>query len=248
MVREQIEFRAGTRQAGNQFTSVSTCKCATCKRPKTNINPARPRCAHGSARNRAVLHGRALSVCCSTVPNGIITLGCSVALGLSRGKVLRFRGQLPGDLCGRTVCGRTPVAAPATATSMQHCSDGLDSSLSHLWASARLSPIVFLTPAQIVIGHRSHGYWTSVQSIDRMRWRNVYPPAGLPVSSASARGSPARGALPPTPPPGCASRLSFIVAGHPLKRVLDIGPQSNRSLAHRLRSVRQVLLQRAGVD
>jgi hypothetical protein len=68
--------------------------------------------------------------------------------------------------------------------------------LSHLWASARLSPIVFLTSAQIVIGHRPHGYWTSVQSIDRMRWRNVYTLVGLPVSSESARGSPARGAPP----------------------------------------------------
>jgi len=93
-----------------------------------------------------------------------------------------------------------------------------------------LSPIVFLTSAQIVIGHRSHGYWTSVQSIDRARWRNDYKFVGLPVSSASAREWPARGALPPTPPPGCASRLSFILARRPLRRVLDIGPQSNRSL------------------
>ena len=212
MMREQIEFRAGTRQAGNQFTSVSTCKCATCKRPETNKNPARPRCAHGSARNRAVLHGRALSVG-PTVPNGIITLGCSVVPGLSGGKVPRFRGRLPGDLCGRTPCGRTPVAAPATVTSKQHCSDGLDSSLSYLLASARLSPIVFLTSAQIVIGHRSHGYWTSVQSINRMRWRNVYLLAGLPASSASARGSPARGALPPDPSPRLRLAPQFYRCG-----------------------------------
>lgn len=144
MMRGQIKVRAGKGQAGNQFASVSTCKYVTCERPETNDNPARPHCAHGPTRNPVVLHGRALSVG-PTVPNGIITLGYSVALGLSGGKVLKFRGQLPGDICSRAPRGRTPVAAPATATSTQHCGDGLDSSLSHLWASARLSPIVFLT-------------------------------------------------------------------------------------------------------
>ena len=36
MMRKEIEFRAGTRQGGNQFASVSTCKCATCERPGTD--------------------------------------------------------------------------------------------------------------------------------------------------------------------------------------------------------------------
>jgi|KBSMisStaDraftv2_1062788.scaffolds.fasta_scaffold2208480_1 hypothetical protein len=94
MMRKEIEFRAGTRQGGNQFASVSTCKCATCERPGTDNNPMRPRWAHGSTRNPAILHGRALSVG-PTVPNDIITLGCRVVLGLSGGKVLRFRGYCP---------------------------------------------------------------------------------------------------------------------------------------------------------
>src|SRR5215468_2939260 len=95
MMLEQNELRAGRRQGGNQFASARTGKHAAWKQPDTNSNPAHPRCALGSAGNPAVLHGRALSVG-PTVPKGIITLGCSVALGLSGGKSLSFRGQLPG--------------------------------------------------------------------------------------------------------------------------------------------------------
>jgi len=162
-MREQNEVIAGKGQADNQFASVSTRKCAACERPETNSPPARPRCAHGSIQNAAVLHGRALIVG-PTVPDGIITLGCSVAPGLSEGKVLRFRGNLPGDLCGRT-----PGGGPGDG----HFNIALHSRTGFLSftfvASARLSPIVLLTSAQIVIVHRSDGYWTSVQSIDRMR-------------------------------------------------------------------------------
>jgi hypothetical protein len=193
MLREQIEV--GARQAGNQFAFVRTCKCATCEWPETNKNPARPRRAHGSTRNPAVLHGRALSVG-PTVPNDIITLGCPLALGLSGGKALRFRGNCPANFAvvphlvvsGR---GRQPLQHSIAATDripFYHiCGHRLD------YRRSCSSP-------PIVIGHRPHGYWTSVQSIDRMRWRTVYIPAACRFL-ASARGSLARGALPrPLPP------------------------------------------------
>src|SRR5262245_12284143 len=47
-------------------------------------------------------------------------------------------------------------------------------------------------------------YWTSVQSIDGTRWRNVRTLAGVPHSLTSARESVARGALPPSPQPRLA--------------------------------------------
>jgi hypothetical protein len=90
MMRTQIEVRTGKGQAGNQLAAAGTGKGAASERPETNIDPARPRRACGSIRSQAILHGRALIVG-PTVPNGIITLGCSVALGLSGGKGLKFR-------------------------------------------------------------------------------------------------------------------------------------------------------------
>lgn len=165
MRREQNEVIAGNGRGGNQFASARTGKCAACEQPETSSNPARPRCAHGSALNPAVLHGRALSVG-PTVPKGIITLGCSVALGLSGGKALT-----PGAVA-RQQFVVIPRSRPSRH-SLQYASQRRTRFLSFLLASVRLPPIVLFSSAQIVTVHRSHGYWTSVQSIDRMRWRSV---------------------------------------------------------------------------
>jgi hypothetical protein len=147
MMREPIEVRAGKCQAGNQFAPVKTCKFVACERREMNNNDAaRPRCAHESTGNPAALHGRALIVArCSTVPTDIITRGCRDMLGVVRRS--EVPGRLPGGICGRAF-GLGSDDSHFTAALQRRSGDLLSSVV---LAPVQLSPIAFVTSAQIVV-------------------------------------------------------------------------------------------------
>jgi hypothetical protein len=101
----------------------------------------------------------------------------------------------------KPVSARGAVTAQ-TAASTWHCSGEWQLRLAPMVLIAfftRHEPWSLTSPAMA-------RYWTSVQSIDGIRWRNVPALAGVPGFSCIACGSLARGALPPTshPPPRLA--------------------------------------------
>jgi hypothetical protein len=246
-VREQIEACAGERQADHQFVPIRACKFAASERPEiSNNHAARPRCAHESTGNPAALHGRALIVArCSTVPARIITRGCRDMLGVvrqvefwsSRAIARRHLWSCLRSWLRRQSLQRSIAAADRGLLCFRCVGVGsvVADRVHHLGTDRSL-------PASVSLAR----YWTSVQSKDPTRWRNVHTLAGLPGCSVSARGSLARGALPH--PPGRASRLRSLVARHLLERLLSIGPRSNRFPVHRVRSLPRVPSQRTFVD
>ena len=187
----------------NQFGLVSTRESAACgQRPERNSRVARPGRAHDLLNSRTVAHGRA-HISLPDRPRRIITLGCRNVTGLSGGNILMFQ----------IICLTAParvLAAMTRSTTLQRSIVAVDwrSCPRHTGSGSIVDRVRQLGKSWPFISSSLARYWTSVQSIDRSRWRNVHTLAGVPDFSHQLASQLREARFPP--PPGRASRLASV--------------------------------------